>query len=46
VLNDAERSREMALLGQRRVFEQFTWEKIAQATRTAYSPTGAGICAS
>jgi glycosyltransferase involved in cell wall biosynthesis len=46
VLNDAERSREMALLGQRRVFEQFTWGKIAQATRTAYSPAGAGICAS
>jgi glycosyltransferase involved in cell wall biosynthesis len=46
VLNDAERSREMALLGQRRVFEQFTWGKIAQATRTAYSPAGAEICAS
>jgi glycosyltransferase involved in cell wall biosynthesis len=46
VLNDVERSREMALRGQRRVFAQFTWEKIARATRMAYFPAGAGICAS
>jgi glycosyltransferase involved in cell wall biosynthesis len=45
VLYKTDLARQMALLGQHRLVENFTWEKIARGTRTAYFPTGAGTCA-
>jgi glycosyltransferase involved in cell wall biosynthesis len=46
VLYKTELARQMVLLGQRQLVENFTWEKIGRATRTAYFPAGAGTCAS
>jgi glycosyltransferase involved in cell wall biosynthesis len=50
-LNDKQRSRDMALRGQQRLHERFTWEKIGSATRKTYLPAGSGglrilICSS
>jgi glycosyltransferase involved in cell wall biosynthesis len=42
VLNEPARARAMIAQGQRRLCEQFTWEKIARATRSAYVPSGVG----
>jgi glycosyltransferase involved in cell wall biosynthesis len=46
ILHEAEQAYAMALQGQRRLYEKFTWEKIGRATRQAYLSTGAGSCAS
>ena len=46
ILSEGEQSRAMALHGQRRLYEQFTWEKIGWATRQAYLSAGARSCAS
>jgi glycosyltransferase involved in cell wall biosynthesis len=45
ILNESEQSRAMALHGQRRLYEEFTWEKIGWATRQAYLAAGARSCA-
>ena len=45
VLSSPERAREMAISGQRRLTERFTWEKIGCATRKAYFPPESGTCA-
>ena len=46
ILNDGEQSRAMAVQGQRRLSEKFTWEKIGRATRQAYFAAGVKSCGS
>jgi glycosyltransferase involved in cell wall biosynthesis len=41
-LKDEQQSRDMALKGQRRLLERFTWDKIGSVTRRTYHPAGAG----